>query len=549
MTHLHGQIIDFEGPTSLDIIPSRNHYLNEKEVRHTDALIYSNASLDGYDAKSPIRELLFFPNSFKIIHERDDRIMQIKYLIFGILPDGRKAALILEGINIYFDVKKPSDMNIFEFTQTLNSISGENKWNMNYNKINMRSGKGYSAVSEDYFRLSFKASWVRKKALLYFIDILKWETFTDDVSHLERVVSRDTKFNWCSWNAIKRFKSYKRESVCKLPKVFRVDVMDIEEIDYDISDIPVLFNDKCITETWDIEAYTSTGDMPDPLIKSDIVFCIGKTYQFKDSQDSLLNVCLMTKHSKPHKDFLTIKCKNQKDLIRANAMITAKFMPEFIYGFNDSSFDWNFIIVKANAFGILPEIMECLNLSRDAKYEKSSHHEKTNTIKKWNCRSMNVKIQADLSRYAITLQTPSHINVDVRISLQKMISNMSDTKSSLKYYLTKYGLSNKDDMPIHKLFKIYRDSVDIKSIYTTLEERKIPIPKTLVDKREKNLEEMTDIAHYCVIDARRCHDLVLKVNIINDQREVSSIARVTLFDSFWYANSMKVQNLLVCKAS
>ena len=543
MAHLHGKIIDF---SELDIIPTRDNYLNKKDIDHTDAIIYPNESKEGYDINSPIKDLLFLPNDFKIIHERINNKLAINFLVFGIFPDGRKTALILEGVDIYFDVKKPIDMENFEFTRIINNISRENRWNIIYKKINYRNGKGYSDKKYDYYRLLFKTSWSRKKALTYVINILKWETFTDDNSHLERVISRDYKFNWCNWNVITKFKSYKKESICKLPKTFRVDIRDLREIDYDISDISILFRDKCITEAWDIEAFTDTGDLPDPQIETDVVFCIGKTYQFKDSDKPLLQVCIITTDAEPHEDYLTVKCHNQAELLKADAIITSKFKPEIKYGFNDSGFDWNFIITKAKRFNILPEIFECLDLSKEPRYTKASHQEKTDLILKWNCRSMSVKLQADLTRYATTMQTAGCINLDVRIALQKMISNASDVKSSLKHYLTKYGLSNKDDMPIHKLFKIYRDYMDIE-ILQKLENN--VDKKTLAQKKNINLKEMTEIAHYCVIDARRCHDLVLKVNIINDQREISSIARVTLFDAFWYANGMKVQNLLIYKGA
>lgn len=546
MTHLHGKIINY---SELDIIPNREFYLNKKDIDHTNAIIYPNQLREGYDNSSPIKDLLFLPNDFKIIHERINNKLVINFLVFGILPDGRKTALILEGTDIYFDVKKPLDMETFEFNQIINSIYRENDWDARglYTKIKLKSGKGYSNIKNDYYRLFFKTTWSRKKTLNHIINVLKWETFTDDTSHLERVISRDYKFNWCSWNVIKKFKSYKKESVCKLPKIFRADIRDLIEIKYDISDIPILFRDKCITETWDIEAYTSTGNFPDPEIEDDVLICIGKTYQFKDSKKPILQVCLIVADAEPHKDYLTIKCKNQQELLKADAIITSKLKPDIKEGFNDSAFDWNFIITKARRLNILPEIFELLDLSIDSRYTKASHREKTDLILQWNCRPMRVKLQADLTRYAITMQTAGCINLDIRIALQKMISNSSDVKSSLKHYLTKYGLPNKDDMPIHKLFKIYRDYLDIELLQNI--DCKITDKKILTQKKKINIKEMTEIAHYCVIDARRCHDLVLKVNIINDQREISSIARVTLFDAFWYANGMKVQNLLIYKGA
>ncbi|CAG8717919.1 8537_t:CDS:1, partial [Gigaspora rosea] len=55
---------------------------------------------------------------------------------------------------------------------------------------------------------------------------------------------------------------------------------------------------------------------------------------------------------------------------------------------------------------------------------------------------------------------------------------------------------------------------------------------------------MHEVANYCIIDALRCQELVVKRNVINDYREVASIAYVSLFDSHYRANGMKVRNLL-----
>ena len=56
--------------------------------------------------------------------------------------------------------------------------------------------------------------------------------------------------------------------------------------------------------------------------------------------------------------------------------------------------------------------------------------------------------------------------------------------------------------------------------------------------------QMREVANYCIIDALRCQELLVKLSQINDYREVASIAHVSLFDSHYRANRMKVRNLL-----
>ena len=55
---------------------------------------------------------------------------------------------------------------------------------------------------------------------------------------------------------------------------------------------------------------------------------------------------------------------------------------------------------------------------------------------------------------------------------------------------------------------------------------------------------MHEVVNYCIIDALRCQELLVKLSVINDYREVASIAYVSLFDAHYRANGMKVRNLL-----
>ncbi|CAI2195063.1 14826_t:CDS:2, partial [Funneliformis geosporum] len=55
---------------------------------------------------------------------------------------------------------------------------------------------------------------------------------------------------------------------------------------------------------------------------------------------------------------------------------------------------------------------------------------------------------------------------------------------------------------------------------------------------------MREVANYCIIDVLHCQELLVKLSQINDYREVAFIAHVSLFNSHYRANGMKVQNLL-----
>ena len=59
---------------------------------------------------------------------------------------------------------------------------------------------------------------------------------------------------------------------------------------------------------------------------------------------------------------------------------------------------------------------------------------------------------------------------------------------------------------------------------------------------------MHEIVEYCIIDALSCQRLMIKRNVINEYREIASIAFILLFDAHYFATGMKVSNLLSASA-
>src|SRR5436305_1829359 len=57
-------------------------------------------------------------------------------------------------------------------------------------------------------------------------------------------------------------------------------------------------------------------------------------------------------------------------------------------------------------------------------------------------------------------------------------------------------------------------------------------------------KQMRKIAKYCIVDVLSCQRLMIKRNVINEYREVASIAFILLSDAYYFAIGMKVSNLL-----
>jgi DNA polymerase elongation subunit (family B) len=177
-------------------------------------------------------------------------------------------------------------------------------------------------------------------------------------------------------------------------------------------------------------------------------------------------------------------------------------MPDIQIGFNDSQYDWPFIIEKAKSLGILEWMFNHMS-------PKLSNIEE---IIKWKYQKSEIKID-DKKFYSKYLKIPGCIPIDVRAYFKKLYQKSE--ASSLKYYLKKCGLGSKADMPITTMNKIYED--------------------TILHSSDISAKNMCKVANYCIIDVLRYQELIVKYNVINDYWEVSSIAYVSLSDSHYFA--------------
>ncbi|CAG8795074.1 22448_t:CDS:1, partial [Gigaspora rosea] len=115
---------------------------------------------------------------------------------------------------------------------------------------------------------------------------------------------------------------------------------------------------------------------------------------------------------------------------------------------------------------------------------------------------------------------PGCVPIDVRVCLKKRFPHSEvEKEGSLKFFLEKRGLVSKANMPYDKMWKIYSE-----------------VKKSSSSSTVRNMREVAD---YCIIDALRCQELLVKLRQTNDYREVASIAYVALFDSHYCANGMK----------
>ena len=95
------------------------------------------------------------------------------------------------------------------------------------------------------------------------------------------------------------------------------------------------------------------GDVLNAKYEEDIVFMICMSVHWKDDPEPLKQICLVDVETVPDLRLITIICRSQVNLLKAFALCWKLLAPDIHIGFNDSQYDWRFIVEKANKLGFL----------------------------------------------------------------------------------------------------------------------------------------------------------------------------------------------------
>ena len=525
----HGQVIDYKEISSL---PKRKSFL--------DKTLYKNVS-EQLDAAEKV---LFMPSGLWDEHA----IQLVKYkksmykiILFGVLEDGRRASVIINGVFPYFEVKIPDDKDPEVFAKGLfeelfmddqeaflNTIKAKTMYSNKYWKIEPKSYeivegrplKIYQEHNSKYVRIYFYKLPHRLDAIKY-VRAKQYETAHDDRNNYFRVVCRDYLVSFAQWLYVKDFVVQNDNPFVK-GLTLLVDIKDIEAAN-GLTE-PHHAKDNTMTMCWDIETYRDADDgkIPLPHRKEDRIFMIGITFQWHLGNNQLLRVCLVDVHSAPHPDFVTIVCHNETNIIKAFAKLYEKYTPEFVIAFNDTGYDWPWVIKRAQETpGLLRYVIE-----RFSSIYIDSDIQEDRLFKKY-FKNVRVKIDAETNEEGENLQVPGIIPIDTKILFRQLYP--SSEEWSLNFFLKKNNLSKKEDMPYHEMFAIYRAMCSE------------PTPELH--------NKMALVGKYCVIDAQRCHELTKLRVIISERREISKLAYVSVSDAFYTANGMKVRNMIISQAA
>jgi DNA polymerase elongation subunit (family B) len=437
--------------------------------------------------------------------------------IFGILMDGRKVEVKIVDIKPFFDIPVPSIVNYESFERSvklhiMNKYPAINYFIKTIEAYPLR----YSREKIKYIRIATNTTSERT-ILLNHIKTFVTETCSNDFNHYYRKVARENRLALSSWVSIENYQVEAKPSLlCEY--TFTVTIDNYKPLQKPkLLQHENILQDKTLVVAWDIETYSSnnTGELPVPENDEDNAFMLCLSVHWLHDYDALEKICIVDKDTEADPRWITIVCGNFINVIKAFAICWNRYKPDIFIGYNDSQYDWPFIVQKAIKFDLLPWMWEKMSV---IQFKAQST---VNDIIKYHYNNGNdkrIKISADSDFSSKCLSVPGTVCLDALPCFMKLYPRLEMSKyDSLKHYLQDNNLPTKVDLPITKLWKYYN---------------------------EGNPCDMRQIAYYCIIDTVSVQRLFVKRSIIFDYREISTLAYVSLADSHYYAGGMKVCNLL-----
>jgi DNA polymerase elongation subunit (family B) len=477
--------------------------------------------------------------------------------IYGVLENGFKVDVFINDIEPFFDIQ--CDVRDFGDERGVVSTPTNVEEDPNMNDYLAKSCKietvrsypirGFNETPVSFKRIYFRTLKDRKEAIIAATNY-GYITASDDRSSYYRKVAREKGLPLSDWAILRNYSHAEVQSpLCEY--TFMISVNNYKPLIDSMAAAaerataaaikaanPLLTKDRTLVMTWDIETYSArrAGDLPTAHHPEDNCFMICGSVHWKDDPHPLSQFCISDVETMVDPRWITIVARAPAqtgasvrndaprreiftNVLKAFALCYRAFAPDIICGFNDSNYDWNFVVEKAKYLGIIDWMFTRMTCA--PRYKSNAE-----AILEWNfVKDKRIKISAEESFFSNYLKIPGCVPIDVRVCFKKLFPKSETPKAgSLKFYLEISGLDSKADMPITRMWKIYEAALAA----TT--------PQTAA--------EMRHVAHYCVIDAVRCQELMVRRSIISDYREVSTLAFVSLFDSHYYAGGMKVCNLL-----
>ena len=550
--------------------------------------------------KLAVNNKYFLPIYVKDVNHKLNKSLQFCIVCTGVDLDGNKLGLIITDYMPYFDVRVPPNTMSSSFQGTIETLifnTFDSGFVPKY-KIEVITATMalYYQPKSTFLRISFMNNIHRKRLHTAIKDGFQYtdmngnintytETpYTDDLNHLHRFYSRNTKQRFCEWwrinDAIPEdtyFKSGVKGYKISYKNIIRVEDTSKEAELCGISN-DVFLKDHTMEMTWDLEtiSFKPTGQAPD---YNNIMQSGEITNQiFMDSiavfwywqKVPLVVICITDMPTPPRKDCIIIKVSNSAEIIMVKAMVVDALMPDIMTAFNGDQYDWPFVRATISAFdgkskGFANNFRKYMSVMRGAEdYETS----------KWSARDWcfeNIKFEGGSQITSEFYDAMGLLVFDIRTIFRKIYVNAEE--SNLNFYLEKERLQPKADMAYSRMFAIYillktleqyyniYDFDELVAAYKANPPEQLPMYKFNTAYLTPGsdfyissnldvvsyMQDSTLVVNYCNIDAIACHELTLKRNIIGDKRKWANLAYVNMYDTIYFADGMKVRNIIMAE--
>lgn len=464
--------------------------------------------------------------------------------LFGPLPSGAKAHVVVRGVRVYVDVRVPEGAEPQAFEARLRAASD---WGGRPPRFEARAAYplvGYRRAPAAWVRLHFADNGSRKRAIDE-LRALGLETASDAPANYFRAAACEHRLVLADWCVLRDYDyapggagppgwgprhglppsplcehvfgvaadalrplvtPYLDEAAADSPKLLEASAARAR---------PLLARDRTLVLTWDTEALCPAGVGEGGRAGADDrLFMVGATAHWRAEAAPLLRVCLVDVPTAPDPRWTTVVCGSEAGVVRALAALLHRLAPDVVAGFNDGGFDWPFVLSVAERHGLLGYLADgaSANPRRGGAPSEAD-------ARRWQVRrDEHVKIEADTMAAVTHLWVPGFVPLDVSVAFRRLYpkSEVGGT-AKLDFYLGLCGLGLKEEMPIPELFRIYRGA---------------------------DPAQMRRAALYCVTDALRCQELLVRRDVVAERRELAALAFVSLHDALYRADGMKVENII-----
>jgi DNA polymerase elongation subunit (family B) len=562
--------------------------------------------------------------TFKEYQTRDDKISRQKYLknhqfnkkveyfhptdvwdqtytnayqiaLYGVIPSGQKAKLVINGVMPSFDIRIPKDFrnNQETFNEVLNEIL--EKKGLKYHKCELiKEQKYYTGFSrpKSYIRLYFLKLLDRNAAITelkkdYKIGNDDGGNFRAPHNGYPLKAARETNLLLSGWNKITKFTVIKSS----FPLVLEIDIENIISApDYEQS-LPVIIA-YCDAET---EKFDKNVDgLPNPENAGDEMFIITTTFCRPNTLEKLdnLTICQFKGHNAdelkklingsedlndnlkeaqapsrgPKNDFV-ITCSDEREMLEAFIEIYGAVLPDFWIDFNGINFDQNYFYHRLKRYNDIARISDEGNIIYKFWKQTKSWIEETDDESKAMKYASGAPIYYTLldkfyNKICAAYENKNRPFFDLKnrkhesYQWKKHTIKISAEKNEFGYSFIFPGMFYIDARII--MMKCYpTDSESSLKFY--LKKLNLPPKKDMpanamwmlfedptkpaeVGRTQYTLQELIDYASW---DAESCQAIFNKQEIFTTRIASAALTEVSLYDEFYRAGGMKARNMLM----